>query len=441
MTHESVLSPERRVDQLVVRVLQGHRHDGDVRGRGRPPTWCERPWPHKGTRASPWRPETPRSRWCGPWETSIDVPWEQVTVFHLDEYIDIDDDHPASFRRWIRERIEHPLNQSKCTTSRVTPATIEDECRRYEGLLRAAPLDLICLGIGENGHIAFNDPGADLEDPAWVRAIELDDMSTTAAGQRGPLPQRGRDGPPRYHPHCASAPRGRAAPRRRPEAPQGRGGAVCAHPARLVRMSGDGAAHARRRSALPGPRGSRPDRRLNDLGPGAWDLPGVSPVGADLRTERRADPVGAQALVPLGRRHRPAPPGLPPLLRRPRRARRRRRHGSSARTLRCETTTWRAGSWTSKVGRRRPCFRPSGARPPGRDFRTSARRPRAPASAMAGRTRSRSLRLGIGGDLGREVPDPRVPEPLEDGLGVLRRVDTRWQRQARQLVLEDELSR
>jgi glucosamine-6-phosphate deaminase len=113
-----------------------------------------------------------------------DVPWSAVTVFHLDEYVGMDADHPASFRRWIRERIEEPLGPAAVHYIQGDAAEPEAECRRYEELLRAAPLDLVCMGIGENGHIAFNEPDrTDFEDRSWARVIELD--ATSRAQQVG----------------------------------------------------------------------------------------------------------------------------------------------------------------------------------------------------------------------------------------------------------------
>ena len=103
-----------------------------------------------------------------------DVPWRDVVVFHMDEYVGVGPDHPAGFQRWIRERI----------TDRVHPrhanyidglADPDVECRRYADLLAAHPLDLCCLGIGENGHLAFNDPPvADFDDPLDMKVVELD---------------------------------------------------------------------------------------------------------------------------------------------------------------------------------------------------------------------------------------------------------------------------
>jgi glucosamine-6-phosphate deaminase len=107
-------------------------------------------------------------------EPAADIPWGDVVVFHMDEYVGIGPDHPASFQRWIRERIEQPTHPRAAhyLDGRADPAR---ECERYMELLAAYPLDLCCLGIGENGHLAFNDPGvADFDDPLDVKAVELD---------------------------------------------------------------------------------------------------------------------------------------------------------------------------------------------------------------------------------------------------------------------------
>jgi glucosamine-6-phosphate deaminase len=105
-----------------------------------------------------------------------EIPWDRITAFHMDEYAGMTDAHPASFRRWIRERIEEPLRPRAVQYLAGDAPDLEAECRRYEALLREAPIDLVCMGIGENGHIAFNDPPvADFHDPAWVKAVELDD--------------------------------------------------------------------------------------------------------------------------------------------------------------------------------------------------------------------------------------------------------------------------
>jgi glucosamine-6-phosphate deaminase len=103
-----------------------------------------------------------------------DVPWAQVVVFHMDEYIGVGPDHPAGFRRWIRERIAERA-RPLATHYLDGLADPEPECGRYAGLLREHPLDQTCLGIGENGHLAFNDPGvADFDDPLDVKVVTLD---------------------------------------------------------------------------------------------------------------------------------------------------------------------------------------------------------------------------------------------------------------------------
>jgi glucosamine-6-phosphate deaminase len=103
-----------------------------------------------------------------------EVPWGDTVVFHMDEYVGIGPDHPASFRRWIRQRIEEPA-RPRATHYLDGLAQPDRECERYAQLLADHPLDLCCLGIGENGHLAFNDPPvADFEDARDVKVVELD---------------------------------------------------------------------------------------------------------------------------------------------------------------------------------------------------------------------------------------------------------------------------
>jgi glucosamine-6-phosphate deaminase len=105
---------------------------------------------------------------------TTEVPWGDVVVFHMDEYVGIGPDHPASFRRWIRQRIEEPA-RPRATHYLDGLAPPERQCERYARLLGIHPLDLCCLGIGENGHLAFNDPPvADFEDDLDVKVVELD---------------------------------------------------------------------------------------------------------------------------------------------------------------------------------------------------------------------------------------------------------------------------
>jgi len=102
------------------------------------------------------------------------VPWADTVVFHMDEYVGVAPDHPAGFQRWIRERIVEPAHpRAVYYVEGLGDPTAE--CTRYAGLLRSHPLDLCCLGIGENGHLAFNDPPvADFADPLDVKVVELE---------------------------------------------------------------------------------------------------------------------------------------------------------------------------------------------------------------------------------------------------------------------------
>jgi len=103
------------------------------------------------------------------------VPWPAVTGFHMDEYVGIAGDHPASFGRYMQERI---VARTAIAAFHMIDGTAPaaDECARYAVLLDAHPLDLCVMGIGENGHLAFNDPPvADFDDPVALKVVHLDD--------------------------------------------------------------------------------------------------------------------------------------------------------------------------------------------------------------------------------------------------------------------------
>lgn len=107
------------------------------------------------------------------------VDWSNVNIFHMDEYVGLDPTHPASFPFFLREHIVNFI-QPKAFFP-VPPSTQQNAqkvCDDYEKLLRSHPADLCVLGIGENGHLAFNDPPyADFKDPRWVKIVKLDEVS------------------------------------------------------------------------------------------------------------------------------------------------------------------------------------------------------------------------------------------------------------------------
>lgn len=104
------------------------------------------------------------------------IEWDTITVFHLDEYKGISDKHPASFRKYLRERILDIVKPKQVYYLNGDVADTEQEALRYEKLLKEHEIDVACIGIGENGHIAFNDPPvADFDDPRLVKVVELDE--------------------------------------------------------------------------------------------------------------------------------------------------------------------------------------------------------------------------------------------------------------------------
>jgi len=106
------------------------------------------------------------------------VDWGRVRAFHMDEYVGISATHPASFRRYMRERVASRVPFEAFHYLGGDAADPEREATRYEALLRTHPLDLCCAGIGENGHLAFNDPPvADFDDPRAVKVVALEPAS------------------------------------------------------------------------------------------------------------------------------------------------------------------------------------------------------------------------------------------------------------------------
>jgi glucosamine-6-phosphate deaminase len=110
-----------------------------------------------------------------PAQCGLALDWSRITAFHMDDYVGLTAAHPQSFRHYLQEHLLRHV-----TIGRFHPLPAEEKnaaavATRYSALLREKPIDLICMGIGENGHIAFNDPPvADFEDPQLVKVVELD---------------------------------------------------------------------------------------------------------------------------------------------------------------------------------------------------------------------------------------------------------------------------
>ncbi len=103
------------------------------------------------------------------------IRWEKINAFHMDEYIGLDKNAPQGFGNFLKERIFGRVPFKSVHYINGQAEEPSKECERYTGLLRQYPVDIVCLGIGENGHIAFNDPPvADFKDSKQVKVVELD---------------------------------------------------------------------------------------------------------------------------------------------------------------------------------------------------------------------------------------------------------------------------
>ena len=103
------------------------------------------------------------------------IEWSRVNAFHMDEYIGLPDDAQQTFGNFLRCNIFDRVRFHTVNYLVGHCADVEAECRRYSNLLKRFPPDIVCMGIGENAHIAFNDPHvADFKDPAFVKVVDLD---------------------------------------------------------------------------------------------------------------------------------------------------------------------------------------------------------------------------------------------------------------------------
>lgn len=107
-----------------------------------------------------------------------DIDWSRVNAFHMDEYVGLHSTAPQRFGHFLDQAILGKLPFHAVHYINGNASNPEEECNRYAALLKANPVDIVCMGIGENTHIAFNDPHvADFNDPFMVKLVELDDMS------------------------------------------------------------------------------------------------------------------------------------------------------------------------------------------------------------------------------------------------------------------------
>ena len=103
-----------------------------------------------------------------------DVDWSKVVMFHLDEYINLPESSPASFRKYLKERFISKVPQLKAVYLINGEVNAVEECERLNGIIKNHPIDVALVGIGENGHLAFNDPPADFDIETPYIIVTLD---------------------------------------------------------------------------------------------------------------------------------------------------------------------------------------------------------------------------------------------------------------------------
>ena len=104
------------------------------------------------------------------------IPWNRINAFHMDEYVGLEENHPAGFRNYLKRTIFDKFDFHSVNLIDGNAEDIESAMKAYDKLLRDNPLDVCILGIGENGHLAFNDPDvADFNDPVGVKLVKLDE--------------------------------------------------------------------------------------------------------------------------------------------------------------------------------------------------------------------------------------------------------------------------
>jgi glucosamine-6-phosphate deaminase len=104
-----------------------------------------------------------------------DIDWKRVVAMHMDEYVGLPEGAPQGFGTYLKEHIFGRVHPGEVHYLNGNAPDAGAECRRYAQLLRDNPVDIVCGGIGENGHLAFNDPAvADFVDPVQVKVVELD---------------------------------------------------------------------------------------------------------------------------------------------------------------------------------------------------------------------------------------------------------------------------
>ena len=164
---------ELEFDQLTVKVYEDNATLGCAAGEAAAAVLAEA-IAHRGTANAIIATGNSQLSFLKAMRERSDVDWPAVTLFHMDEYLNLPPGHPAGFSNFLHQHLMNHVPVERFFPVPGHPSDIEAACRGYELLLRAHPADLCCLGIGENGHLAFNEPEvADFDDPVWVKVVTL----------------------------------------------------------------------------------------------------------------------------------------------------------------------------------------------------------------------------------------------------------------------------
>jgi len=107
--------------------------------------------------------------------TAADLDWSRVVAMHMDEYVNLPSDAPQGFGHFLSAHLWDRVKPGQVHKLDISTTDPKAECERYTAILKAHPADIVCAGIGENGHMAFNDPHvADFADPLMVKVVDLD---------------------------------------------------------------------------------------------------------------------------------------------------------------------------------------------------------------------------------------------------------------------------
>lgn len=117
-----------------------------------------------------------------------DIEWSRITILHMDEYLGMSENHPASFRRWMKENLVDHVSPKGFEGVRGDHEPVQEELDRYSGLIRSLAPAVTVMGIGENGHLAFNDPPAEFETQEIMKIVEMDQASRRQQVGEGHFP-------------------------------------------------------------------------------------------------------------------------------------------------------------------------------------------------------------------------------------------------------------